>query len=1152
MAEKLTPQQYQAVTDRGGNLLVSAAAGSGKTKVLVDRLMGYLTDPVSPANLDEFLIITYTKAAASELRGKIASKLTERIAAEPENSHLRQQLQRLYLTKISTVHAFCADILREYAFKMDIPADFRVAEENECIEIQTTVLDKLLDEAYKDVDDQDFAELINTQGLGRDDRQILEIILKVYNSARCHLDPSAWLEWCVSLNDVNGITDASETIWGKYLIDDLHHYIGLQMGALEKCAAMAVEYGDMQKPADVLYATIDQLREICACSKWDDIVERMHVDYGRLTFPKSCSDSDVADKIRSVRDACKKGLAKKFRKFSGNSAQILNDLGQIAAVQRALVSLVRKFGVEYDNAKKRKRVLDFSDLEQSTLDLLLGAKRTGYTAVATEIGRRYREVMVDEYQDSNAVQDAIFAAITHKKQNCFMVGDVKQSIYQFRLADPGIFIEKYNSYVPADMAKTAEGRKVLLSRNFRSSAGVIGAVNDVFSACMTEKVGGLDYGADEFLYEGIPHTLLNEEEIELYTIDVQEDTYEEEASFVAERIAQLLDGTHMVRQGDILRPIVPEDIVILLRSPGSVGRRYVSALEEKGIRCATGAGTDLLRTEEIETLRAILQIIDNPLQDIPLISALSSRVFCFTADDLAEIRAARPGGSFFSALRDSQCDKARNALEIINNLRNEARISSLPKLLQTVFAQTQIDSIYAALPDGDLRNENLQSFYQLACDADSGGAKGLPKFLDYLNALEEKGLVLADDKSAAGAVTIMSIHKSKGLEFPVVFLCGLSREFNQESSRAQILCDKDLGLGLSCVDNVNRVRYPSIAKRAIAAKITAESISEEMRVLYVAMTRPRDRLIMTYASRNIQAMLSDLSFRMNICDPYLMTADVDCPGKWVLLTALKHKADKLWAIQSATASASHSEFSGDNEKCQPSLPPDMDGLRNILSYSYPYKQATVTPSKQTATQLKGRLKDKEAAQDTDTAYRHPYSWRKPAFLQQNIQGKNYGQAVHTVMQFIDFDACKDTAAVQTEITRLVNDGYISQECGETVNPKDIAAFFSSEIGAKIRAGENVLREFKFSLLDNGEKYGSDLRDENVLLQGVVDCALVEDDGITIVDFKTDRVTDDTLDSVVDRYRLQVEVYASALERIYDLPIKSKQLYFFALNKFVAL
>lgn len=1152
MAENLTPQQYQAVTDRGGNLLVSAAAGSGKTKVLVDRLMGYLTDPVDPANLDDFLIITYTKAAASELRGKIASKLTERIAAEPENSHLRQQLQRLYLTKISTVHAFCADILREYAFRMDIPVDFRVAEENECVEIQTDVLEKLLNEAYQDANNADFRELVNTQGLGRDDRQIPEIILKVHNSARCHLDPNAWLDWCVSVNNVGSATDASETIWGKYLIDDLHHYLDLQIAALDKCATMAIEHGDMLKPADVLYTTIDQLREIRACTKWNEIISRMHIDYGRITFSKSCTDSDTADKIRAVRDACKKGLGKKFRKFTDDSTQVLLDLSQVAAVQRGLVALVRRFAAAYDNAKKRKRVLDFSDLEQNMLNLLLGTNRSGITSVATEIGRRFREVMVDEYQDSNEVQDAIFAAITDKKHNCFMVGDVKQSIYQFRLADPGIFIKKYNSYVPAGLAKNGEGRKVLLSRNFRSCAGVIDTVNDVFSVCMSSKVGGLDYGEDESLYEGLPHIPLNETETELYAVNVQEDTYAEESAFVADKVTELLDGTHMVRQGDVLRPIEADDIVILLRSPGSVGGTYVQALEERGVRCTTGAGMDLLSAEEIETMRSLLQVIDNPLQDIPLISVLSSRIFCFSADDLAEIRANRPGGTFYSALRASQSEKAKQTLDIINHLRSEARINSLPKLLQIIFTQTKIDSVYAALPDGEIRNQNLQSFYQLACDADGSGIKGLSRFLDYLAALEEKGLLLADDRSTAGAVSIMSIHKSKGLEFPVVFLCGLSREFNQESSRAQILCDKDLGLGLSCVDNVNRVRYPSIAKRAIAAKMMAESISEEMRVLYVAMTRPRDRLIMTYASRNLQSTLSDLACRKDICDPYLMTADVDCPGKWILLTALQNETKEAWKIRIVDPVRSNEETTSDVPKNLPGTPLDISKLQKFLSYEYLHKEATVTPSKQTATQLKGRLKDKEAAENTKVAFKHPFSWRKPAFLHQDIQGKNYGQAVHTVMQYIDYKACSDTESVRDEIVRLTEEGYISKECGELVDPAVIAAFFTSEIGSKLRKSPTVLREFKFSLLDDAEKYGKDLKDESILLQGVVDCALIEDDGITIIDFKTDRVTEDNLEKLVDQYRMQVTVYASALERIYNLPIKSKQLYFFSVNKFVAL
>lgn len=1167
MAEKLTPQQLQAVTNRGGKLLVSAAAGSGKTKVLVDRLMGYLTDPVKPANLDDFLIITYTKAAASELRGKIAKKLSERIAAEPGNRHLQQQMQRLYLAKISTVHAFCTDILREYAYMTDIGSDFRVAEENECLEMQMQVLQQLLDHAYETADeDPDFCALIDSQGLGRDDRQIPDVVRKVYNSARCHLDPDGWMEWCLAVHNVKGAEDAGETVWGQYLISDLHQYLDLQIAAIKKCIALVQDAEGFEKPVLLLSDTVCQLERLRQCEKWDSIIGNKDIDYGRLSFSKKCDDPVLIQQIKAVREACKKGLGKKLRKFSETSEQILSDMNRISAAARGLIALTRQFSAEYDKLKRSRRILDFSDLEQKTLDLLMGRKRSGPTSVAREVSERFCEVMVDEYQDSNAVQDAIFTAITHRQNNCFMVGDVKQSIYQFRLADPGIFLEKYNTYCDAASAKEGQGRKVLLSSNFRSGAAVVDAVNDVFTVCMSESVGGLTYGTDEALTEGIPHIRIDEPEIEFYAVGVEEETYPEEARYVAERIGQLLDGTHMVRQGDDLRPIRPEDIVILLRSPGSVGGEFSTALEEHGIRCNTGTGMNLLDSEEIETFISILQVIDNPMQDIALIAALSSRVFGFTADELSQIRSGHKNASMYEAVCASDLHKAKSFLSVLEQLRIDARMYDLSKLLQSVMIQTRIDSIYASMTDGIRRTENIQAFCQMASRCETGGVKGLSAFLEYLSVMDENGIPISAEQTNAGAVTIMSIHKSKGLEFPVVFLCGLSRDFNMESARAQLLCHKELGIGLSCVDERNRVRYPSLAKRAISEKISRESVSEEMRVLYVAMTRAKDRLIMTYAARNLESVISDMTARMDICDPMLMTSDVDCPGRWVLLAALQRREatelfeyghtpasvalrDDPWLIRVVKA-PKHSDHDPINEAEVKTLSDGVrEKLKRSLSFHYPYLPATTIPSKQTATQLKGRYMDMEAAQDAKPQH-VSYKWRKPSFVSTELSPIAYGNALHAVMQYINYEVCGELSGVVAEIERLVERRFISREQGQAVDPQKIFKFFSTPLGKKLATGCNALREFKFSVLVDAEELGAVITGEHVLLQGVVDCAIIEPDGITVIDFKTDHVNKDTVSDAIDRYRPQILAYANALQRIYDLPVKEKCLYFFALDDFM--
>ncbi len=1169
MADKLTPQQTQAVQNRGGKLLVSAAAGSGKTKVLVDRLMGYLTDPKDPANLDEFLIITYTKAAASELRGKIGAKLTERIAQDPENRHLQKQMQRLYLTKISTVHGFCSDLLREYAYRMDIAPDFRVADETECEELRETVLKDMLDRVYETAsEDPDLRTFLDTQGLGRDDRMVPEIIQKVYDSARCHLDPEGWLEGCLRDSQIEDVKDLSETVWGRYLMDDLQDYLDCQIRAFRYCTERAAKCDGLKKQADNLKATLESLENLRKCDTWDSIVSHRELVFGRLVFPKNNPEPELTEQIKAVRNACKKEMERKLTAFSDLTADVITDMAQTTASARALVSLVKQFTTAYDSVKRSRRCLDFSDLEHKTLDLLLGKSRTNPTAAATEIGRRFREIMVDEYQDSNGVQNAIFTALTMERRNCFMVGDVKQSIYQFRLADPSIFLKKYHSYVLSDFAQPMQGRKVLLSHNFRSGPEIIEAVNGVFRTCMGPKVGGLVYGEAEELREGIPHDPLPGPCVELYGIQTIEDAYAREAAFVADKIKTMLDEGTLIRKDGGMKPVEPEDIVILLRSPSSTAADFQRALEARGIRCFAGSGMDLLDAEEIGTLRSFLQTILNPRQDIPLISTLASPVFGFTADDLATLRSEKKKGSFYDALLLADTPKAKHFLEILEILRQEARLGTLTSLLRRCFTLTRMDSVYAAMSGGEAKAANLQTFYQMAADFEQSSQRDLAQFLDQLTAMEGKGLVTMGS-AGAGCVSIMSIHKSKGLEFPVVFLSCLARRFNQESLRGQILCDKELGLGLSVADGERRIRYPSAAKRAISVKMAAESVSEEMRVLYVAMTRARDRLIMTYASKVLIKDLSEIALRMDADGGVLLCRDAVCLGDWVLRTAMERGeagefhalagrpkytrlSESLWKISAIQAMEPQNGSDKKGRASRQAPEREVRALEKALAFRYPYAAATQAPSKQTATGRKGRVKDAEAAEDTREPVVPKRTWRMPSFCGRAQHGSAYGSAIHAALQYLSYENCGSSEEIAQEIKHLAQRDYITEDQAGLVNCEKLARFFESPLGKKLRGGTPYLREFKFSILDEGDHYGDDLEGEKVLLQGVVDCALLEEDGITIIDFKTDYITEETVDSVKEHYRPQVETYGEALRRIYEMPIKAKYLYFFHMDRFEAL
>lgn len=1170
MAEKLTPQQETAVRDRGGKLLVSAAAGSGKTKVLVDRLMSYITDPVSPANIDDFLIITYTKAAAAELRGKIARKLTELIAQQPQNYHLQQQMRRLYLAKISTVHEFCSGILREFAYRLDIPADFRVGDEKEIAALQERTLAQVLEQIFTDEQgDADFFSFLDMQGLNRDDSTIGGIILWIYEASRAHLDPDGWLNQWTSTMDPSALTDAAETPWGAYLVEDLQRFLRWHIRSFRKCGELAASTDNMEKPAALFESTAEQLECLLEKKTWDEIYAHPDIDFGTLRFHKNTADEGLVEFLKGYRKKFKDDFQKKMEPFRYDSKAAFSGMQSTFGPVRGLVGIARRYSQAFQSAKQRLHIMDFSDLEQATVQLFWGKRRDGITAAAREIGKRFREVMVDEYQDSNAVQEAIFGALTEQRQNCFMVGDVKQSIYQFRLANPELFLKKYDEYAPAGQVADGEPRKVVLSNNFRSSAGILSAVNDVFSCCMTKQVGGIQYGAEESLYEGLPHIPLNEPEVSLHCLEVLgNDTYGEEAAYTAQRIKTLLDGTHMVRDGENLRPITPDDIVILLRAPSALGGEFKVALENLGIRCTTGKTLGLFLSEEVTVLRALLQVISNPLQDIPLVTVLASRIFGFTADDLAKIRGSDKRRSFYLSLLGSEHPKVKEFVSVLSDIRKRMRLLPLTELIQYVLNVTRLDSIYAAMPNGTERSGNINAFFQMAAAFTASSRKTLEQFLEHLE-LQEGVSQSADLPAPSGAVRITSIHKSKGLEFPVVFLCALSNGFILKDFRKPVLYHKELGIGMANTDIQERYRYPSLTRLSISNKKYAEMISEEMRILYVAMTRARDRMEMVYSSKSMEEDLKTLARQLDVCDHEQIAADVRCMGDWVLMAAMQRtEAGALFidGEKPAHTSVSQHPWKIDlvhmqkieaaevpQEGTAPMMEPGVaKRIGEGLSFRYAHAQASTAPSKITATQLKDREKDYESAEYARTEPGGSRRWREPEFVGQTESPTKYGTLLHRALQYISYGKCDTAEGLETELKRLAASGILTNEETAKIRRKELLEFFCSPLGKRLQSSSRVIREFKFSVMMDASNYVPGLTGEQVMLQGVVDCAILDDDGITVIDFKTDRITAETLDETAAKYASQVRAYAEALSRIYQMPVKEKYLYFFRLSQAVCL
>ena len=1174
MAEiKLTPSQQAVVDNRGGALLVSAAAGSGKTKVLVDRLLARICDPIMPCNLDDFLVITYTKAAAVELRFKIAQALSARIAQHPNNRHLQQQTNRLYLAEISTIHAFCSNLLRSYAHIINIPADFRVAEETESNLLQEKVLERLLEEGYRNAD-EDFLAMVETFGFGRDDRRLPDAIRMAHKEMRCRPDMEKWLKENLHVLDITRYKDAAETPWGNYLLREFHSFLKSQIAKLEAALDEMTDYPNIEKGFRKTFEdNIKQLRQLDACDSWDALLENKVVSFGRAVVRNS-EDTAVKERIAKVRTLCWSELKIWQELFFADSQSVLEDLKYVAPGASALLQFTRSFDRAYLEEKKKHKLLDFSDLEHEAIRLLTDRYTGKPTHVAKEIAKRYVEILVDEYQDSNGVQDLIFESVSREGKNRFMVGDVKQSIYRFRLADPTIFLDKYESFPDYTLAENQQPRRILLSENFRSRPEILSACNDVFRLVMRKSVGDLTYGEAEALRPGREFPSIEGDPlVELHCLTSSEEgpslsKTDMEAEYVAGRIQQLLEDRALITDGDHLRAVEPGDIVILMRSLSGTSRSYVQALSKRGIPVVSDRGGNLLDTSEVQILIAILQIMDNPHQDVPLITALASPVFGYAPDELAFPRTKNRKDDLFHVI-SQEPERFASFLAVLKELRDDMLWMDLLTLVQTVMERTQLRVVFASMHDGIQRERNLMAFCGFVSSFTKNEAKTLPQLLWYLMDLQRNGgQIPVPRTSAENAVSIMTVHSSKGLEFPVVFLCDLSRKFNMQDMQDAILVDNDLAVGCNRVDHRRFVRYPTLAKKAIIRKKTKEAVSEELRVLYVAMTRAKDRLIMTYYSKHLISELKNINSQLTMPLSDDLCASARNPGKWLLMAALcRTEAGALlklvegnevssvqehpWRIvyRDLMTDAEWMEPTGQKEKLTNQASVDPLGLE-LLQYQYPHRMVCDIPSKLTATILKGRVQDQEAAEHAaDTNRNRKVQFRKPKFLSRELTAAEKGTATHLFLQFCDYHACADVASLKNEVERLVKAAYLTQEQAETVQQDGILAFFNSSVGRWLLAQKELRREFKFSILVDAAMYDPSVTGEKTMLQGVVDCFVIEEDGITILDFKTDRISGDAMVRA-HWYHPQLNAYADALQRIYQLPVKRKLLHFFSINQTV--
>ena len=1192
MGFPLTEEQRAVVEDRGGGLLVAAAAGSGKTRVLVERLLRRVQ--AEGADIDRFLVITYTKAAAAELRGRIAQEISARIAENPGDRHLRRQAMLLYKTQISTIHAFCAQLLREHGHLLDLEADLRLCDESEAGALMLLAIDQVLEARYEAISDgSGFACLLDTMSAGRDDSRLVEIALDIYNKVQSHPDPHAWLEIQGRAFELTDISDAGETVWGRLLLDQAQEQVGYWRVRMTE--ALALCEGDeklSRSYAPSLAASLADLEafETALGQGWDQAAAKAAVSFPRMGAVRSCEDPAAQERIKAIRDACKKRIGKLSERFADGSGQLLEDLRSVAPAVQALFALVEDFSDAYTALKRRRRLLDFSDLEHLAIRLLREADGSA-TELAGLVASRYIEVMVDEYQDTNEAQNAIFDAISGNGRKLFMVGDVKQSIYRFRLADPTIFLGKYRAFKPREQAGEGEDRRILLTRNFRSRPQVLEGTNFLFRNIMSVSFGEMDYTADEALYPGAEFPGQAEDyAVELDALDlsgVETDGAEEktprdllEARFTARRIRALLDSGFPVSDDKGgTRPLEQGDVVILLRSPGTVLRHYAKALGEQGLAWEAEGGEDFLASTEVSVALSCLRVIDNPRQDVPLISVLRSPVWGFSADRLSQIRSAAPDTDFYGALLADNGADVREFLDELDRLRDLACDMSCHQLLWEVYDRFALLGIFDARGDGETRRRNLLALTECARQFESAGHKGLYGFLSYLDRVLDAGGRLSSLSPAGegSGVRILSIHRSKGLEFPVVFLCGLARRLNREDMQKPMLFHPRLGVGPKGLDPEKMVEYTTLARQAVAAQLEREMMAEELRLLYVAMTRAKEKLILTCAltggARDLRRLAEDAACPV---DPQALLG-IQSAAQWLLLPVLaRPDAGELrramerdlpvttadcgpgWDIRWVDGSDLGAvpvyrrlvPTDGEPETAEQ----DLEALTQRLTWRYPHQEDTLIPSKLTATQLKGRHLDQEAAEAAPQPQR-PILFPRPRFAaaELGLTPAQKGTAIHLVMEFIDFTKCTTRHGVTEEIRRLVLEQVITQQQGEAADPVRIAALFSSPLGRELLASDTLQREFKFSILVPARDYYPQAGErEEVLFQGVVDCWFETLEGITVVDFKTDRIGEEELQARSESYRPQLTAYSRALEEITGRKVVRKVLWFFQLDRAVEL
>lgn len=1274
--KRWTEEQLRAISEDNCNLLVAAAAGAGKTAVLVERIIRKMTQRSQPVDIDRLLIVTFTNAAAAEMRERIGAALNALLENPSQQAQLlHRQLALLGRAQITTIHSFCLEVIRGYFHYIDLDPGFRIADETESVLLKLEALEEIFEERYESENlDEAFLKLVECYSGSKDDQKLLDTVLSIYDFVRSHPHPQKWLQDAAEAFRWTEGQGFDGTRWGEILKNSIMTELSGLLDRMDTAVAVLRKAQGLESYLPNFVSELSMLQGLIkACGpeagSWHALCRGFDaLRFDRLPRAGKDADPESQELVKDIRSEVKKKLDKiKNELVAADSEELERELRELYPMMQYLCGLVRELDVRYKEKKKAKGLIDFNDLEHYCLEILGHPDENGNvtaTDAARELRQRYEEIYIDEYQDSNMIQEVILNILSRKEDgtpNIFMVGDVKQSIYRFRQAKPELFIEKYNTYA-SDSAGLY--RKILLYKNFRSRENIIHAVNDLFTQLMSEGIGEIDYNEQEALRPGAQFDAPEDEAVpvggpvELHIIDMKEiggsepdegaddqtaaenggdsaaaagmlpdeeekpDNVRSEAILVADRIKLLTEGFDggeplYVFDKDIgqYRPACYKDIVILLRATKNWAEVFTEELSLRGIPVYSDAGSGYFKTVEVMTVLSLLQIIDNPMQDIPLLSVLRSPIGGFTPEELIDIRLEDRNLPYHLALKkaagkpEGTGRKAAVFLARLEDWRLKAAHMLTNELIWYLYTDTGYYGYVGAMPGGMLRQANLRLLFDRARQYEETSLKGLFSFISFIDKLKSSSGDMGSAKTLGekdDVVRIMSIHKSKGLEFPIVFVCGMGKSFNLMDINNAILLHQELGFGPDYVDYKRRVTYPTPHKQALRYKIRLESLSEEMRILYVAFTRAKEKLILTGTVKDMEKAAAKWSGCMQSYDaklkPYEVLRGSSCLD-WLAMALIRHKDGKLaeqlgmkevsgaienvsqWDVriwnrdevlrsqlkaegdvpdfikeltelEAAAELAVQTENEGSPEstsdKGQGAEPDSEPLLRKKiaekLDWEYPYRQSEILPVKLTVTELKRLFEDT----DFDESPQPSISFvQKPRYLEEDtgLTAAEKGTVMHFVMQHLDFAETGTETEIKAQLEKMVHGELLTQMQAETVNTRKIRRFFETALGSRMKAAEKLYREAPFNVeLKSTELYPelppNHYVDEMLLLQGIIDCYFDEGDGLVLVDYKTDYVPDGDVMQIKARYDKQIGYYAAALERITGKPVKEKYIYLF--------